>query len=535
MFRKLLLYLNTIKYLKWTQIRYQLWYKVRSYWRAKTNFKYDFDKNLPAFKSLHYQQSIDEYNSYFGNNNFHFLNLSYNFNNGINWDFDGCGKLWTYNLNYFEFLNQNNAEQYKVEFENLINDFTTKIQFLKNANEPFPTSLRITNWIKYFTSNQIYRKDWMTSLYCQCFVLIDNIEYHLLGNHLLENGFALTNAGIFFQSKDFFTRGKGILEKELNEQILSDGAHFELSPMYHNLMLYRLLDTIQFLKYNTHLFKQFGDKNERFLYFLEEKASIMCSWLSAMMMEDDDIPHFNDSTYNIAPNAVHLLEYAKSLEINVCKISLDDSGYKRLQNATFDILVKSGKIGPDYIPGHAHADSLSFVMYIKNKPFIIDPGITTYEKNKTRQLERSTSNHNTVCVNGDDSSQIWGGFRVGKRSKAFISSYSSTNLEAYHTGYNTRVGRLIIIQENTCIIEDNILNQSGSAFLHFHPDIEVICEKNTLISENVKIIFENVTSVSLHTYNASSGFNQYRKATKATIQFSSKLKSTIKFEDTVFN
>ena len=33
-------------------------------------------------------------------------------------------------------------------------------------------------------------------------------------------------------------------------KILEDGGHFELSPMYHQIMLFRVLDCIQLLKLN---------------------------------------------------------------------------------------------------------------------------------------------------------------------------------------------------------------------------------------------------------------------------------------------
>ena len=35
-----------------------------------------------------------------------------------------------------------------------------------------------------------------------------------------------------------------------------------------------------------------------------------------------------------------------------------------------------GKIGPDYILGHAHNDIFSFILYVDNEPFIIDRGIS---------------------------------------------------------------------------------------------------------------------------------------------------------------
>ena len=46
-----------------------------------------------------------------------------------------------------------------------------------------------------------------------------------------------------------------------------------------------------------------------------------------------------------------------------------------------------GKIGPDYILGHAHNDIFSFILYVDNEPFIIDRGISTYNQSLLRLEE----------------------------------------------------------------------------------------------------------------------------------------------------
>ena len=77
------------------------------------------------------------------------------------------------------------------------------------------------------------------------------IEWHILGNHLFANGKALLFAGLFFSGKQaeiWLKKGLTIISKELDEQILTDGGHFELSPMYHAIFLEDLLDLINFSK-----------------------------------------------------------------------------------------------------------------------------------------------------------------------------------------------------------------------------------------------------------------------------------------------
>ena len=71
-----------------------------------------------------------------------------------------------------------------------------------------------------------------------------NLERHLLGNHLFENAVALALTGSCFdhpKARRWFMRGVRILERQLPEQILTDGGHVERSPLYHSRVLRGLL------------------------------------------------------------------------------------------------------------------------------------------------------------------------------------------------------------------------------------------------------------------------------------------------------
>ena len=87
----------------------------------------------------------------------------------------------------------------------------------------------------------------MLSLWNQTRWLAGRPEYHLLGNHLFINAKALLYACALFQldqNSKIYKTAITILNKELNEQFLADGAHFELSPMYHSLAMEDLLDLL---------------------------------------------------------------------------------------------------------------------------------------------------------------------------------------------------------------------------------------------------------------------------------------------------
>ena len=267
-FNKIKLLINTVIHLRAIQIYYRFYYFLRN-----RLFRYNVKKRIiNDFNPIVWKNRIDYDNSYFKKeNSFTFLNISHSFSDKINWNINQFGKLWTYNLNYFDFLNQENIS--KETGLQLIQDFIKNDALLKDGKEPYPISLRGINWVKFLSNNQVKDELINNTLYFHYCILFKNLEYHLLGNHLLENAFSLLFGAYYFQDEKLYNKSKNLLISELNEQVLKDGAHFELSPMYHQIILSRLLDSIQLIKLNSEW------KKDDLLSFLEAKASLMISWL----------------------------------------------------------------------------------------------------------------------------------------------------------------------------------------------------------------------------------------------------------------
>lgn len=513
---------HTIKYLKFKQVYFRFFYTIRKKFRQFTRFQYKLTTTSFSIKLL-LQESIFSLTSCTkSNNDFEFLNKSHTFKAKIDWNFPLYGKLWTYNLTYFDYLHQENMT--KENGLTLINDFIDQINSMRDALEPFPISLRGMNWIKFLSKYEIKDQKIDDSLYAQHHILIDNLEYHLLGNHLLENGFSLLLGAYYFQDEKFYLKAKKILIEELNEQILKDGAHFELSPMYHQLMLFRLLDCINMVKNNNW-------KNQELLTVFTSKAEMMLGWLNVMTYDNGDIPLLNDSTNNIAPTSGELNQYANRLDIKTKEIVLSDSGYRKIKKDRYEMIVDVGNIGPDYIPGHAHSDTFNFELYVDRKPFIVDTGLSTYESNDRRQLERSTKSHNTIEIDGENQSEVWGGFRVAKRAKIIDLKESTDSTIAMHDGYKRKkvlhTRQYVTKKEKITIIDtlDTKNKHQGVGYIHFHPSINVKMVEKELICNNVIIICSG--KIELIEYNYSPEFNTEIRAQCAKISFSNELHTEI--------
>ncbi|MEW6738683.1 MAG: alginate lyase family protein [Nitrospirota bacterium] len=432
------------------------------------------------------------------------------------------GKLWCYNLNYFDFLNQYGMDADMGK--KLIYEFIKKIHENKIGLEPYPTSLRIINWIKFLTAKKIKDEFIDGFLYGQTKFLRNNLEYHLLGNHLLENGFALLFGAYYFKDQHLYRKAKEILITELHEQILSDGAHFELSPMYHQIILHRILDCINLIKNNAYF-------NNELLHFLIETAGKMMGWINTMTFTNGDIPLLNDSIFDVAPTTKQLLSYADRL--NVWKVAptvlCNESGYRKIDKSNYEIVVDIGNIGPDYIPGHGHSDTFNFILYIDGKPFIIDTGVSAYEISTERQYQRSTSAHNTVQIGSYEQSEIWASFRVGRRARIIDKEENENFICATHDGYK-RIGALhtrkFDFLDRLIRITDNIKYKSKHtcyAYIHFHPDVSVMIEDNTVFFDSKKIIISDYDAIRKGKYDFAAGFNKLVKAAVIVIIFRNNL------------
>mgnify|MGYP000176615057 CR=1 FL=1 len=519
---KLFLILSTIKYLKPIQIYYRLFYFVRNRF-----FKKSYSKKLSGnIIPLVWDDIIFSNHSYTKNKIFKFLNINQEFKSNIDWNYNCYGKLWVYNLNYFDFLNQ--KEMSSKEGIGLILNYIESDETLLDGKEPYPISLRGVNWIKFLSKYKVKNHLINQVLYNHYQILLKNLEYHLLGNHLLENGFSLLFGAYFFKDDIFYNKAIKIIYKELNEEVLEDGAHFELSPMYHQIILFRLLECIHLLNNNFW-------KNDELLIFLISKASMMLGWLDLVTFSDGSIPMVNDSAHGIAPNSKELFKYAEVLNLSYKTNTLGDSGYRKYNSEFYELFLDVGDIGPSYQSGHAHSDTFNFVLYVKGFPFIVDRGISTYESNSLRQIERGTKSHNTVEVHEIDQSEVWCGFRVGNRAKIISIAESDNSIKSTHNGYkkyDVFHSREWVMKSSSIVIKDtfngeNKLNKK--AFFHLHPSVIKCSILGTKVLINdIEILFNgDIVSIEKKNYKYASGFNKQEDAILLEISFYKLLETQI--------
>lgn len=527
MTNKLSLLYHTLRHLKPKQVVYQIKYRVIKPRLLKT---YGGKHSNIEIQPLIFTTKPPVLESWLSNGKFCFLNLEKDFTNQIDWNFQGHGKLWNYNLQYVNYLFQETITD--SEKESLIKDLYDWLNDGRLLLEPYPTSLRVINMIRWLSLAQEHRAELVENVYAELDFLSRRLEYHLLGNHLLENGFALLMGGAFFANKDWLKLGEKILREELDEQVLADGAHFELSPMYHQIIFFRLLESIDW-------YTRWSNREQGFENFLKEKAVLMRGWLENISFQNGDIPHFNDSADEIAYTTPWLISYAQGLTIPKSKLSLSSSGYRSVSLGDYECKVDVAQIGAGYQPGHAHADALSFILYNRGTPLFVEQGTSTYQIGEIRERERSTAAHNTVVVDGRNQSSVWGGFRVAERANVQILVDENYRISAEHDGYR-KMGvthrRTMEFEKKYVTILDEVVGDdpcSKEFYLHIYPGIEVEIDNNQslVLSNGVKIVFSPNVNITLQHYERANGYNRYERGKMVIVSFLASLKTTVILKD----
>ena len=422
---------RTVRWLTPRQAWYQVWRRLQRRWEIRRLAPATQDKPprgdaaagaLPAFT---------------------FLNVTATPNG---WNDASLDMLWRYNLHYFDSLSTP-LHLYTANTPNTANTPSPQALIERWIAEnprgsapgwdPYPTSLRIVNWVKWLEKNAP-TPHMVASLAEQVAWLERHLEWHLMANHLLADLKALVigTRFLFFSRVERGERGDRLAKwlrlygKQLDEQVLSDGGHFERSVMYHAIILEDVLDVMRFCGADAAGLKPVAER--------------MLRYLVNMTGPDGKIALFNDAADGIAKPTSLLRDMARTLGVDVADAAafadFPETGYVRLTAGDFVLFVDAAPIGPDCQPGHAHADTLTYELYYKGRKVVTDTGTSEYRGTR-RAFERGTAAHNVVEVGGRDSSEVWSSHRVGARARIVAREVGPNRVFAAHDGYGFPVAR----------------------------------------------------------------------------------------------
>lgn len=315
------------------------------------------------------------------------------------------------------------------------------------ACNPFAIATRLGWWLKAFSlvddllddAARGLREQWLRAMWRQAECLYRNVEWDLRANHLLRDAVGLARAGRFFSGKRpaaWLRMATKIAVDQAAEQILPDGGHFERSPFYH-------LEAMSDFSALASLLRDESAKSV--VIEAWQRAAVFAAW---MRHPDGGVAGFNDG--GVADVNGHLMSveagqaFSSTIDMQGAQrggMHFADTGCVVWHGQLWSVMVDVGEIGPRCQPGHGHADTLAFECSFDGDRLFVDPGTHSYDNDDRRRYDRSTDAHNTVCVDGQNSSEVWHIFRAGRRASprdvsVEFDSCSSMSVTAGHSGYD---------------------------------------------------------------------------------------------------
>lgn len=531
---------NTVKYLKPTQVLYQILNKYKKKERVY------FEKLPVDYRNVHiaiseldcddilvkrFKPELMKKGKLSLLNQIVDLNYTRNYTNTLK-------PLIVNNVYYFEYgivlgaLYQKTKDiAYWNLFKKCYEDYLNAHVELKSV---YSMALQIPNVLIAFelfgeVVEKNFREKAYSELYSQYKYIADHQEKHLLANHYFEDLKALIIASYLFKDDKKLKGYLKAFKKQCDEQILKDGVHYELSLMYHKLILEDVM--------RIEILAKFPDFPK-------------CDWLVPLMQKMVDAmyslekgigrtPLFNDSGDNVAKTCKQLcLAADKYFGIKpVLKDAFEDSGYYKIYDGDRALIFDAGKIGVDYQPAHGHCDCLSFELAVDDKPLFVNSGTYEYQGD-LRKYFRKACAHNTVEINGHEQSQCWGGFRVSKRISRVKATHGDGFVEGSCKNYHGEEHlRKVSLTDGVLEVKDSIVAQEKvpiKSYLHISPEYRVegkfikdksnhnLCKVTPVNSEmEIKTAFEScyyapefsdmkIGSCLIFTWNADNDKHGYR-------------------------
>lgn len=357
---------------------------------------------------------------------------------------------------------------------------------------------------------------------------LENI-YETTSNHYLSNVVGLHFIGAFFADlpagREWIKFAGASVEKEIDIQVLADGADFESSVPYHRLVIELFLASYRL---SQHLGKPFSAH-------FAKRLGEMVDYLVGVLLPDGEMPVFGDADDGRLMIAADYCSWnrkdARHL-LGPVSLALGRDDWREIATATaqweaiwwgFDgnkfipggkapgdnarlypeagaaisrtreggryLLATNSIVGTKGFGNHKHNEQLSFEYHDEGQPLIVDTGSYVYTSDfDARNLFRSTAHHNTLEIDGVEQNEFnpeWL-FRMFEKAHPEHALFEARDgvviYEGLHKGYETQLEapvrhtrRFTHDQRTGALdIEDRLTGMGAHDLVwsfHFHPSV----------------------------------------------------------------
>lgn len=281
---------------------------------------------------------------------------------------------------------------------------------------------------------------------------------------------------------------------QVNHIFASDGSYLEHSPHYIYLMLDRLLNFYQILNL---VDEEQGE-------VLRNRITKIATFFIYSLHPDGNFPTIGDSetnSFTLNKEYWSILPEQIISSLNAIKnhnaIDIDlpvDAFYKEGGYAFFrsdwnnnENTVQLAFCSAFHSRVHKHHDDLSFVLYGKGQPLLIDSGKFTYQYDRDeRKYVISSYGHNTVRINDQETNLSRQNFE-----KSGVLSFLSTKNVGYSSGFHALVDGvihrriMIYLKPKDVIVIDVVKGSSettGEIIFNVNPDLIIVPENGEQVA-----------------------------------------------------
>jgi hypothetical protein len=442
-------------------------------------------------------------------------------------------------------------EKYAREFVSQLRDWIESNPYGMSVNwvHAQEVGLRIISWIwayNFFCNSPSFGVDDQIEFFKSLYLQTEFLNRHLSDttssthNHIISETAGLAMMAIMFpefkRSKTWWRNGVERLQRELKRQICDDGVSGETSTNYHFFVLDSFLQIWILLKKNGF---EYPPEMDNMLERMIEFSMYICrpdgtlpiigdsdsgrsirlddlngddrrSYLStgAVLFDRPDMKNasvrfYEESFWLLGLEGHKKFEQLGSIKPKELSKLYPDSGFCSMRSdwseKASQLIFRGGAVNipKDVSIGHNHADYLSFELIVDGKPFIVDPGVYTYNlDDEWRWYGRKTSSHNTVDVDSKDQfvvdSQRFGLPRIATTTVHTFQSEDSVGLiHASHDGYEflnrpiTHHRKILFNRVKRCWIITDVLAGKGKHefdwYFHFDAGMEVQIQDKLIV------------------------------------------------------
>ena len=316
-----------------------------------------------------------------------------------------------------------------------------------------------------------------------------NLEFSYLAtsNHYLSDVVGLLWLGLLLPElrdanawRDF---GLDQMLREMDKQVLADGADFEASTGYHRFVTELFLYSFLLCRANN------VEIQERYWSKLQQ----MLLYIRAYLRPDGFAPLIGDTdggqvlpfVRRRADDHAYLLDILKLETEHAGSQAFPHAGTYIMRDGDLYLCFNASDAGINGRGSHGHNDVLSIEVSAGGRAIIVDPGTYVYSADLAKRHEfRSTAYHSTVQIDGLEQNTIHVDtpFVIGNEAKPRVLEWKTSNdfdkVVAEHYGYPVTHRRTVTFDKRArlWVIDDEFFGDGEHVYetrFHFAPGLDV--------------------------------------------------------------